>query len=85
MQVESAAVVTAALIKATAQEVSASRHRYQTTSAAAEQLRRHRGDSIESKTLEANKTQQVCFPVSLLLPEPANIQLFIVQRRVCCG
>ena len=59
MQEESAAVVTDSLIKATAQEVSASRHKYQAKSAAAEQLRRHGVGSIESKTLEADKTQQV--------------------------
>lgn len=79
MQEESAAVATGQRIKSTAQEVLASRQKYQAKSAAAEKLRKHRGDSIESKALEPSKAQQVCFLVSVLLAGRANTQLFNAQ------
>ena len=85
MQEESAAVVTGQRIKSTAQEVSASRHKYLAKSQAAEQLRRHRVDSIESETLEPVQAQQVCIPVSVLLPEAASTELLTMQSRVHGG
>lgn len=69
MQEEGAAVVTGQRIKSTAQEVSASRHMYQAKSEAAEKLRRHRIHSNESERLEPVTAQQVCIPVSVLLPK----------------
>ena len=81
MQEESAAVVTGQRIKSTASEVLASRQKYQAKSAAAEMLRKHRVDSIESKALEPSKAQQVCFPVPVLLAGPADTQLFNAQSE----
>ena len=85
MQEESTAVVTSQRIKSTAQEVVASRHKYQAKSMAAEQLRKHRVHSSESETLELVKARQVCSVVSVLPSESANTQLFIKHSRVHCS
>lgn len=61
MQEETAAVATAQRIKSTAEQVAASRRKYQAKSDAADQLRRRRPESAQAKTLLSGKAQQVCF------------------------